>query len=261
MSRYFDLTDSQASDLRDDFPAEVLFATASSAVILADDTTGIVVAINPAALGLLGARRAAVQGLDWREVFAQPCAQPLQAAVAKAKTSGCATQATVYSRTRAAALTATVSRFYSSNHPYLLIRVASGCGDTPVSSPSDSVVLDQLDALSSGFVLTDGELRLEFWNRAFLELVGEQPGRAFEGISLLRWLNLMPADLDRMRDQMARHEATTFALTTLCAQSAFPTSVEFTAVAVPDAACPHWGFILRKAGSRRAKVRKPTPGA
>lgn len=246
MASHRELTNLLEADRQEEFPADALFAAASSAVILADGASHRIVAANPAALALLDARLTDLRGFDWCEAFADSCEEALSAAAEQAATSRGATEVRADGRINAARLSVMISCFYSSKHPYLLIRLTSEYPLVAPAEPPHSAVLDHIDALPTGFVLADGELRIEFWNRAFTALIGDQTRGEIEGQSLLRWIHLTPADLDRMREQMAQREATISMTTTVSASHAFAMTVEVIAVSAPDATCAHWAFILRK---------------
>jgi len=230
----------------EEFPAEELFAAASSAVILADGTNHRIVNANPAALSLLDARLPDLRGAYWHAAFSDSCEESLTSAAQNSGISHRPAEVTAFGRINSARLSVMVSHFNSSMRPYLLIRLTNATPDLYSAQPPRSAVLDHIDALTTGFVLADGELRVEFWNRAFAMLIGEPAQSAIEGQSLLRWLHLTPGDLERMREQVARREATISMTTTLSAGYSFALTVEVVAVSAPDATCAHWAFILRK---------------
>jgi PAS domain-containing protein len=230
----------------DGFPAEELFAAAKTAVILAEEATGRVVAVNPAAHVLLGVPRSDLVGCDWHKAFSRTCVQQLRAAARQAASSGAAVQAAATGPTGGAAVTVTFSTFHVAEVCYLLVRLA---GDDAAESASRTIsrdVFQELDHITVGFVITDGALCVEFANKAFLELVDQPSSADVEGRCLLRWLNLTQADLSGMRRQMELHVADTEMITTLCIGSASGPMVEVTAIAVPDATRAHWGFVVHR---------------
>lgn len=246
MNRRLDVTCDVLTPADDGFPAEELFAAAGTAVLMANEATGRVVAVNPAAQRLLGIPGSDLVGFDWHKAFSGSCAQQLSTAARQAASSGATVQAAVSGSTGCAALTATVSTFYVAKVSYLLVRlVPSDASETPSGTiPRD--VFDELDAIAMGFVVTDGALCVEFGNRAFLEFVNQPSNADIQGQCLLRWLNLAQADLSEMRRQLELRVAGTVMTTTLCIGPTLGPMVEITAIAVPDATSAHWGFIVRK---------------
>lgn len=246
MSSRLDVPSDVLTSPEDGFPAEELFAASRTAVLMADEATGRVVAVNPAAQRLLGIPRSDLVGYDWQRAFSRSCAQQLRSAARQAASSGTAVQATASGSTGGATMTATISTFYVSKVSYLLVRLAPDDASDSPSGTISSDILDTLDAIAVGFVVTDGALCVEFGNQAFLDVVNQPSIADIVGQCLLRWLNLTQADLSRMQRQMALREAGTVMTTTLWAGPASRPMVEVTALAVPDATSPHWGFIVQK---------------
>ena len=69
---------------QDGFPASALFASSVTAVLLVDVVTERIIAINPAALGLLAARQQELQGCEWPLAFAPTCEQAVRTAITQA---------------------------------------------------------------------------------------------------------------------------------------------------------------------------------
>jgi PAS domain-containing protein len=237
---------------QDGFPAEALFASSRTAVILIDGVTDRIVAANPAALALLAIRQNELHGLHWRVAFAPSCEQAMRTALAQAVTARTPVAVTMTGRNGDAPLVATVSGFNSAAHPYVVLRLDRAGQRIAAPATSGSTVLEQLGSLPDAFVLADRELRIEYWNTAFSDLAGHPPPQEIEGQSLLRWLNLTTPELDQMRSQEEQREAALHLTTTLSVGRAFALSVEVTAVCVPDATHAHWGFILRKVDTQAA---------
>lgn len=228
----------------DEFPADEFFAAASTAVLVADGATGRVIAVNPAAQRLLGLNSADLLGCHWHEAFSYPGAQELKAAAEQASTLG--TVKVSVSRSGAVgALKATVSTFFVSNVSHLLLHLDPvDTGRKSKAIPGD--LFDELDDLPIGFVVTDGALRVEFGNRAFLDLTGEPSRDAAEGQNLLRWLDLTQDDLALMCRQMQLRQAAAVMATSLRTRYGRGPMVEVTAISVPDTESPYWGFVFRQ---------------
>jgi PAS domain-containing protein len=241
-----DVTSIVLTPSEDSFPAEELFAASRTAVLMAEEATGRVVAVNPAAQRLLGLRRSDLLGYDWRKAFGGSCVPPLQDAARQAVSEGVAVRVAASSSDGGAAMTATFSTFRVSGVCYLLVQIAPGDGseDPPGTLASD--VVDDLDALAVGFVVTDGALCIEFGNKAFLGIVGQPAHVDIEGQCLLRWLNLTQANLSAMHRQMLAREAGTVMTTTLCLEAGSGPAVEVISIAVPHATSAHWAFVLRE---------------
>ena len=204
-----------------------------------------IIAINPAALGLLAARQQELQGCEWPLAFAPTCEQAVRTAITQAVDSRAAVAVAARGRHGDAPVIATVSGFNASAHPYVLMRLVSARDGHAVPTALRSTVLEQIDSLASAFVMADRELRIEYWNAAFARLVGNPGPQGIAGQSLLRWLNLTTDDLERMRRQTELREAAIVMTTTLSVGHVYAMPIQVTAVSVPEATSGHWAFIVR----------------
>ena len=214
---------------------------------MADHATGRVIAVNPAAQDLLGLPSADLVGHPWHKAFIHPGAEELNAASQRAATLGTISRISVSSSGLAGdALVATLSTFLVSKVCYLLLQLdtAHPTGRNPQAFSGD--LFDELDELPLGFVVTDGALCVQFGNRAFLDLTGDASREAIEGQNLLRWMDLTQEDLILMSQQLQLRQAAAVMTTSLSTRYGRGPMVEVTAIAVPDATSPHWGFVLRQ---------------
>jgi PAS domain-containing protein len=229
----------------DGFPAEEIFAAATTAVLLANAATGRVIAVNPAAQLLLRRGSADLVGRHWHEAFEFPGARELNAAAEQAAARDIVARLSVRGCGAVGAMQAAISTFFVSKESYLLLQL--DCGrETPRSSPSlHGDLFDQLDDLPMGLVVTDEALCVEFANRAFLDAAGEPSPDAAEGHNLLRWLDLTQDDLGRMHHQMQQRQAAAAMSTRLRTRYGCGPMVEIVAIAISDKTNPRWGFVLR----------------
>jgi PAS domain-containing protein len=238
----------QAEARANEFPADELFAAASTAVLVADQTTGRIIAVNPAAQLLLGLPAADLVGDPWHKAFDSPGEQELKAAAAQASAQGAVLRVSVSTYGAVGALTAAISTFFVRKVSYLLVHLEPLHKTGRNSQVVSGDLFDELDDIPMGFVVTDGALCVEFGNRAFVELTGSLSRDSIEGQNLLRWLDLTQDELDLMCRQMQLRQAATVMRASLSTQYGRGPTVEVTAVAVPNATNPYWGFVLRQAG-------------
>ena len=233
-----------------DFPAQPLFASASVAALVIDQASGRVAEANPAALRLLGSPQAGAPGEDWLQAFDPASASRLADACRHAWHSPTPVLLQATTRAEARALSVAVSTFRAGPDAYLLVRLAMPDAAVLPAPGDTSDVIDALDAMPNVFIVTDALLHIEYGNRAFLELVQADSHEAVTGRSLAHWLALTEADLLRLREQMERREAATVLFSRMQAGAAAGRHVELTAIAVPGAPDPCWGFTLRLLASR-----------
>jgi PAS domain-containing protein len=231
---------------RQDLPAASLFAGASAAVLVVDHATGRVAEANPAALQLLGKTQAQLVGKGWLEAFDKPGAQRLAEACQHAWVSPAAIEVEAANLAEGRLLGVALSTFRVAHDSYLLVRLSPG--STPTSTepaPSNLAMLEQLDRMPTAFVVTDNGLCIDYANQAFVELAQANSCAAVLGRSLAQWLALTAGDLLRLREQMLRRQAASMLVTTLQVGRWVGQPVEITAIAVPEAPEPCWGFTLR----------------
>jgi len=239
-------TSDQAEARAHEFPADDLFAAASTAVLVADGTTGSVIAVNAAAQFLLGLPSADLVGYHWHRAINSPGSKELKAAAERASTLGTVERVSVRTSGALRELRVTISTFFVSKVSCLLLHLDAVHETGRNSQAFSGDLFDELDDLPIGFVITDGALCVEFGNQAFLDVIGEPSRDAAEGQNLLRWLDLTQDDLDLMCRQMQLRQAATVMTTSLGTWYGPGPMVEVIAIAVPDATSPYWGFVLRQ---------------
>ena len=228
------------------FPASSMFAAARSALLVVEQATGRVAEANDAAGQLLGLQKSALLGSYWLGAFDQACTQQLADGCREAELKQLPLIFDVRGRDGRAPLRATITLFKVGRDTYLLVRLLPG--DAPVVEPArdgTAQALDELDNTSIGFVVTNRYLQVEYANRAFLAMVRPENAEEVSGRSLARWLALTEDDLQRLREQVTGRQATVVIRTALHEGPTAGRGVELTAVAVPDAPEPCWGFTLR----------------
>jgi PAS domain-containing protein len=243
------------------FPAYPLFTSASVAVMVIAQGSGRVAEANPAALALLGMPQAELVGSAWLRGFTSTSAQRLAEACQHAWIATAPIQVVVEALAGNRKLDATITTFRVNSDSYLLVRLRAHGELGDEGGAGAGSVLEELDRTSTGFVVTNSLLQVDYGNRAFLELVQAAGHEDVRGRSLAQWLALTEADLLRLREQMARRQAASLLVTTLHAGPAAGRVVELTAIAVPDVPDPCWGFTVRVLESRIPEARPPRTDA
>jgi len=245
MHKLLDIAAESIASGTQDFPAYPLFAAASVAVLVIEAASGRVAEANSAALLLLALPDISLVGSDWLRSFSPDSAQRLAAACRQARLTSTPIHLEVEAVTEGRPLVAAVTSFNVGRDDYLLARLAALDGPESPRNRSTQDVLESLDRTPTGFVVTDSHLRVEYGNRAFLEMVCAGGVDGVRGRSLARWLALTESDLQRLKEQMDRRQAASALVTTLQSGPSAGRQVQLTAIAVPDAPDPCWGFTLR----------------
>jgi PAS domain-containing protein len=225
-----------------------LFASAAEAVLIVDATSENVVEANPSAAALLRADRSALLGTPFLAAFEDASLQTVKHALAMARTAGCASAVSVRARAGGSKLGLKVSLFRTAPDSYLLVRLTTRLAHEAeaVRGRADSVVLTAIERASVGFLITDAGLRVEYANRAFVDMLGLHSPEQVCGRPLAFWLELTDTDLARLQGQMAQRQAATVLQTNLHSAGNGSPRVEVHAVAVPDGRHTRWGFTLRE---------------
>lgn len=225
-----------------DIPCEQLFNAAAEPVVLIEASLGRIVGANPAAASLLGISRLALIGsLFLNSVHAFSC-EGLRASVADALRAGNAKPIVVRARDVRTQMSVSLSTVVVPPTSYLIARLARTGG---AASASPSIVLEAIESGSMGFLISDADLRVEYANRSFIEMLECTSLDDLRGKSLTQWVEFSQQDTAQLRTQMAQRRALGVLIATLRGRQALTRDVELHAVAVPDEQDPRWAFIVR----------------
>ena len=230
---------------------EWLFDAAGEAVLVVEETSGSVVEANLAAARLLHAERAAVIGKSLLSLFHTSSVATLKESLAQARGGAGACARAIATPDRRSELSLTMSVFHvEAADSYMLVRLAAGDAAASPDAAPESAVFEAIEGAVTGFLVTDSELRVQYANPAFAQMIEVASPEDTEGESIARWLELTQEDRNRLRAQMARNEAVTDLVTRLRAVRGTGREVEVRAVAVPGDTAPCWGFTVREIRAR-----------
>jgi PAS domain-containing protein len=227
---------------------ESLVASATEPVLIIDACSGVVVEANSAVALLLHAERAALLGTPFIDTLEESSLAAVQRAFATARADGRAGAISVRARRGQLTLGLETALFHAAPDSFLLLRLTarSGADAGPGRRRSDSLVLKAIERAAVGFLITDAQLRVEYVNRALVQMLGLRSPDQVCGRPLAAWLTLGDAELARLRGPLAEHHAATVLRTSLCDTGNGVRFVEVHAVAVPAGRQTRWGFTLRE---------------
>jgi len=229
---------------------EWLFDAAAEGVLVIEESSGTVVEANLAAARLLHAERAALIGRSLLSLFHTSCAAGLKESLAQARGGSGSSAREISTPDRRNQLSLTMSLFHAAAaDSYMLVRLAAGDG-AGSELATDSAVFEAIEGAVSGFLVTDAELRVQYANPAFAQMIDVASPEEIEGECIARWLELSEEDRTRLQSQMAQSEAVTELFTRLRSARAPVRQVEVRAVAVPSDTAPCWGFTVREIRAR-----------
>lgn len=247
----------------------LLFQLASEAVLIVDAATRKVVESNPAAVGLLAAQETQLpQGVSpspdakpltgrlfphaFRDVLTPEGITMVERLLKAVETSGRGEAVTV-ARADHGQLQVSASSFRQEHSTHYLIRVneASAVRERGQEGQrARSRLLDVVQRLPDGFVVTDPDGRILAANAAFLyqsQLANESQAI---GENLERWLGRPGVDLKVLISNLRQHGSVRLFSTVVRTEFGYVEDVEVSAVAVLNSEPPCLGFTVRGVGRR-----------
>jgi nitrogen-specific signal transduction histidine kinase len=238
-------TGTSAATVLAELPYDWLFAAASEAVLLVEAATETITAANPAAATVLTTTRSALIGTRLLKAVDPSSVSMLERTLASVRKVGSDQSISLRARRDGGQLDAKISLLRSSDTSYLLVRLRSSRASCPAQGHhSTSLVLDFLEEAPVGFLIADGDFRVEYANRTFIAMAD---GGCLENLrykSLQRWLDITERDSARLHAQMSQRQAVTVLASRLRSELGALRQVQLRAVAVPDDESPFWGFFI-----------------
>lgn len=229
----------------------LLFQIASEAVLIVDTATLKVVEANPAAAELLSqAPEKVVGGAFWR-VFQTAYRKPIEAYLATVEATGEADGIVVRSRTGETDCALSAALFRQDDSTFFLVRLTSREEErSGALTREQSHLLDVIEQVPDGFVVTDMEGRVLTANQAFLDLAQLVTERQVLGHHLDRWLGRSGVDINVLVSKLREHGTVKFFATKMQGEYGATADVEISGVAVLSGDHPCLGFTFRNVGRR-----------
>lgn len=238
----------------------LLFQMSSEAVLIVEARSRKVVEANPAAHALLAASANRVVGRTFPEGFDAAGKRAIEALLVSAETSGRSGGARAHLAADGREIDVAVSVFRQDGALHFLVRLAPAGASASAGSPpgARARVLEVLEALPDGFVVTDAEGRVLQANRAFLDMVQLATEEQARGQTLARWLGRPGVDLNVMLTNLRQSGSVRLFATDLRGEYGSTMEVEISAVSAAHADPPALGFVIRDVGRRFAATgRRP----
>jgi len=234
----------------------LLFQVSAEAVLIVDAQTRKIVEANPAAGRLLGEGSQRLLGRLFPEGFDAASTQALHALLGAVRATGRTDDVTVSSSEGSQEFVASASLFREDRVTYFLVRLEPVNVHRASTSSINSKVLEIVASAPEGFVVTDLDGRIQFANRAFLDLVQLATEEQSRNESLERWLGRPGVDFNLLTAQLREHGSLRAFATQLRGEYGANSEVEICAVSVLDGESPCFGFTIRDVGQRASTVRQ-----
>ncbi len=237
----------------------LLFQIASEAVLIVDSNARRIVEANPAVGGLIGVPVDDVIGRDISSLFTPESAPALDALLANVRSGRPAEDIEVQLRDGSADVIVSASLYRQEKASHFLIRLAPDQATAALGEPeSRSKLLEVVENLPDGFVVTDLDKNVLTANSAFLDMVQLATEELVRGEALDRWLGRTGVDLKVLTANLRKHGTVRQFSTIVRDEYGSIQQVEVCAVSVPEGDQPCFGFAIRRAGPPAA-VGSPTP--
>ncbi|ABC21430.1 transcriptional regulator PpsR [Rhodospirillum rubrum] len=236
----------------------LLFKLTTEAVLFIDGASRRVVEANPAALSLFGETARHIVGRAFPFGFSQPSTQEIETLLAGVRTIGTGDPvvATLAESSRAVLVSAAL--FRQERATQFLVRLTPQAGDRETNGvpPAKFMVLDAVEAMPDGFVVTDLDGRILTANASFLDLAQLATQEQARGQFLGRFLGRAGMEFNSLLVNLRDMDLVTLMNTTLQGEYGSVADVEISAVSAPLAEQPCLGFVIRDVSQRHDPDQK-----
>jgi transcriptional regulator PpsR len=240
----------------------ILFQMTPEPVLIVDVGTQKIIEANPAARQLPGPKGKII-GLALTQLVEAASLPALETLLEAVRDSGRADDVPLRLDGVDADMLATAFSFRQGNTKLLLLRFMRGNGGFDASrllTESKEKMLQLVERVPDGFVVTDHDGAIIAANEAFLEMAQLRGEAQAQGESLDRWLGRPGVDLGVLLNNLRQHGAVRLFSTQLRDEFGAETDVEISAGAVLNGGEACYGFAIRGI-SRRIASPAPAPRA
>ncbi|WP_375456528.1 transcriptional regulator PpsR [uncultured Methylobacterium sp.] len=237
----------------------MLFQLGSEPVLVIDATTRRVTEVNPAAVRLIGRPEKRILGQDVVELFEAASAREIEALFSGLRATGKAEDFEARLGGNRGRARITASLFRQGSSASALLRFAEATAGSAESAHARGPLLNVIDDIPEGFVVTDLARRILIANGAFLDLAQVATEEQVRGERIDRWIGREETEAATLFATLAEHGSVRHFVTGLRGLLGAVEDVEIAAVAVPHAEPPCLGFTIR--GTPRRATAVAIPGA
>jgi transcriptional regulator PpsR len=240
-----------------------LFQQVDEAIVIVAAETLKVAEMNPAAERLLGQGAAALAGRPVVDGFHAATRDRIVALLGGVRLSGKPDTAATALLAAGAEVEVTASLFRQAEGSMLLVRLASvaapamrAAGQMPprdTASSSSASLLQLVERMPDGFVVTDPQGHVLAANTAFVEMTQLATRDQVVGQALARWLGRSEVDLGVLLSNLKQHGSLRLFATTVRGEYGVDVDVEISATSVAGGPHPCLGFTVRDVGRRLNK--------
>jgi len=230
----------------------LLFQMGAEAVLIVDAGSQKVLEANPAAARLIGESGKKLVGRTLAECFTTRTRGQVAAMLQRVPAAGRSEEVQAKLSGGQHELTVSAALFRQESSALFLVRLTlPGASTANVAANAErSMLLQALESVPDGFVVTDIEGRILSANTAFVEMTQLTAPEQARGQSLDRWLGRAGVDLSVLIANLRQQGSVRLFATQLHGQHGGSTQVEISATHVPHDEHPCLGFTIRDVGRR-----------
>ena len=231
---------------------KLLFQLSGEPVLVIDAGTRRVTDINPAAMRLLGRAQKRVIGQDVADLFDPASLRELQSLFAGLRVTGQAADLVARLAGGRGEARISASLFRGESATSVLLRLSPLASAASERSGREGGVLEVIQRMPEGFVVTDASRRVLTANAAFLDLTQLATEEQVRGQMLDRWLGREETEALALFAMLRDHGSVRHFTTVMRGDFGSVEEVEIAAVSAAQADQPCFGFTVRAAPRRAA---------
>lgn len=231
-----------------------LFKVTAEAVLIVDGSSRKVVEANPVALEILGGGKPLL-GRSFAQLVASQSQEDAVSLLSVAMASPQPSGSEVILLANGYSYRANASLFRQDRATHFLVRLSPDDLPERGGDKAAAPVLNAIDRLPDGFVLTNLDLDIQFLNGAFLDLVRLPTQAQALGQNLAQFLGRPGVDRNILFDNLTKFGAVHNFPTLVQNQFGDVDDVEVSAVSISDSTPPCYGFTIRRV-ARRIPVKE-----
>lgn len=235
----------------------LLFQIASEALLILDCASLKIVEANPAAARVLGPVMEELAGAPLQDLLPPDGVAAVRGLLTRLSTSGAGDPVRIRLPNHDHPFTVQASLIRQDASMQALVRLVPEA--RPAAAPVDgaaagSRLIDVVNAIPDGFVVTDPRGNILAANPAFTDLVHAATEEAVRGRPLQQWLGRGAVDLNVLLTNLRDNGSIRLYATSLKDELGGSVDVEISAVAVPEGDEPCIGFAIRHIGRRMTRA-------
>ena len=235
----------------------LLMQVASEAIMIVDTRSGRVSESNPAAASLIRKSDKRLNGSIFKEIFSSEDTEKIETQLASLRSVGHVEDVAVKLHGDQQAIVSS-TLFRQDNVSYFLVRMSPlTVGAKGIVIPkAQSKVVDIIEAMPDGFVVTDMDRVILTANAAFLDVAQLGSEEQARGEPIDRWLGRPGVDAGLLLKCIREHGSVRQFQTIIRGQFGTTEDIEVSGVSVPDGQQPCFGFTIRRVTQRTREAAR-----